>query len=88
MPRITKLTWTPKQEVRLIELAEAGASIIRISAAVNKTVAAVRARSKALGIQIRTSREIRSRMRGVESAVSRRTTEGGGSDWLSLKGSE
>lgn len=63
MKRITKRTWTPLQEARLTELADSGASIIRISAALNKTVSAIRGRAKELGVDIRSFREIRKAIR-------------------------
>lgn len=67
MARITKKTWTLEQEARLRDLAKSGASILRISAAVNKTAQAVRAHAQGLGIKIRTLREIRSEMRNAEN---------------------
>lgn len=69
MTRVTNATWTAEQNAKLIKLAEDGASVIRIAAGVKRTVAAVRARARILGIDIRTSREIRSRMRMAENKV-------------------
>ena len=66
MARITKKTWTPAQEARLRVLAESGASLLRISAAVNKTAQAVRSHATALGIKIHTVRQIRAKLRDAE----------------------
>lgn len=67
MPRTLKTSWTDNQIARLKELAAAGASPIKVAAAVNRPIATVRAKARELGIELRTIGEIRAKMRKAES---------------------
>lgn len=69
MGRITKKTWTPEQEAILRRLAGDGASVLRIAAAVRKSTSGVACRARALGIKIRSNREIRSHLREQQRAL-------------------
>ncbi len=66
MPRIIKTSWTLDQVARLKELADAGASPIRIAAALKRPINGIRARARELGIEIRSIKEIRARVREAE----------------------
>ena len=66
MSRAIKTSWTPDQVARLKELAAAGASPIRIAAALNRPIAGVRAGARELGIEIRTVKAIRAKMKEAE----------------------
>jgi len=67
--RITIRTWTPDQITKLTTLAASGASVIRISAAVNKAPSSIRQKAKELGLEVRTLREIRAKMRDAEREI-------------------
>lgn len=69
--RITKRAWTPDQLARLKHLAESGASVIRISAAINKSSSSIRQKAKELGVEIRSIRDIRARIREAELGLRR-----------------
>lgn len=63
MPRIIKTSWTLEHEARLIRMAEAGASAVRISAALNRPINGIRAKARLLGIDLPTTREVRAKLR-------------------------
>lgn len=62
MPRLIKTSWTSDQVARMKELADAGASALRISAALKRPVTGIKVKARELGIAIRTDREIRNKM--------------------------
>ena len=47
--------WTPEDDARLRELAEAGAYVPQIAKALSRTITAVRARAGVLGVKVRLS---------------------------------
>lgn len=67
MARIIKTSWTPDQLKRLKDMAESGASPIRIAAALNRPVVGVRARARQLGIELPTLSEMRAKIRAAEA---------------------
>lgn len=66
MARILKTSWTPDQIERFKKLAASGASAIRLAAAFNRPVAGIRQRARELGIEIKTLRQIRAKMREAD----------------------
>lgn len=66
MPRITKTSWTPSQIARLKELADAGASAVRIAGALNRPINGIMDRARKLGIEIRSIKQIRAKVREAE----------------------
>lgn len=68
-PHPTNRSWTPKQIERLKELANAGASPARIAAATKRSIMSVKMRARQVGVEIRTVRQIRARMRDAEREV-------------------
>ncbi len=66
MPRTLKTSWTPAQIARLKELADAGASPIRIAAALNRPINGIMDRARKLGIEIRSIKQMRAKVREAE----------------------
>jgi len=69
MPRIIKTSWTPDQVAKLRELANAGASAVRIAGAVNRPINGIMDRARKLGIEIRSIKEMRAKVREAERAA-------------------
>lgn len=64
--RITLRSWTPEQIDKLKALAASGASMIRIQVVVKKRSSSVLRKARELGLQVRTVREIRAKIRDAE----------------------
>jgi hypothetical protein len=56
MPRITSVSWTPKQVARLNELLDKGASAVRAAGAVNRSITSVQVKARQLGKPFRPRR--------------------------------
>lgn len=65
MPRTIKTRWSVEDGTRLRALASSGASIARISAALNRPMSGVRRKARELGIALQTVRQARARLRQI-----------------------
>ncbi len=61
-----KTSWTPDQLSRLRELGESGASPLRIAAALKRNLQSVKQKAREIGVEIRSTREIRAKMREAD----------------------
>lgn len=71
MSRITNRSWTADQIHKLQKLVNSGASIMRISIAVDKCHTTIRNKAKELGIEVLTNTKIRAKIRDAERDVRR-----------------
>lgn len=63
--------WSAAEGEKLKAMAEAGASPIKIAAAMKRNVQAVRRQANRLGISLPTTRETRKRQRALEAEATR-----------------
>lgn len=69
--------WSAEESEKLKAMAEAGASPIKIAAAMKRNVQAVRRQANRLGISLPTTGETRKRQRALEAEAIRYTSIGG-----------
>ena len=65
MVRTIKTNWSQEEEARLKGMVQSGASIARISAALNRPMAGIRVKARELGITLPTMRQVKAKLREI-----------------------